>query len=68
MSADFVFHQQVTTEESCYRWIQWANFEAKIRGVQWVRVSFPPEVPLDMWFEGWLLKPEDQGPEPWKKS
>lgn len=67
MKADVIFTQQVTTEASCVKWIQWASCEARARGVQWARVSFPPERRLEMWFEGWLVKPDDNGPEPWKR-
>ena len=66
MTADFIAHQQVANGDSCYQWIQWAIFEGKARGIQWVRVSYPPKHPLEIWFEGWLVKPDDQGPEPWQ--
>lgn len=66
MSADFVVHQQVTNHESGTKWLVWVGFEAKARGMTWVRMSCPAEKPLEMWFEGWLVKPEGERPEPWK--
>lgn len=67
MTADFIVRQSVMSEASLYLWLQWANAEAKERGVSFVRLSHAPEKPLDIWYEGWLVKPEDQGPEPWRR-
>lgn len=68
MSADWIVRQNVLSETSLFLWLRWANAEAKERGISFVRVSRRPEEPLEIWYEGWVVKPDDQGPNPWKQT
>ena len=38
------------------------------KGATFARVSRPPGDPLHFWFEGWLVRPDEQGPHPWETA
>ena len=68
MTADFIEHKTMRGNGDRGPWVAetWAAMQAK--GATYGRLSHPIDDPDNMWMEGWLAMPADQGPHPWETA
>lgn len=64
--ADFIENKVMRGDGDQYPWVDETCKAMKAKGATFFRVSHPLDKPDDMWLEGWIVKPEHQGPHPWE--
>lgn len=64
--SDIIAARTFTNEEEIHAWLRATARDFKEKGMTFFRASHPPDDPLQMYLEGWKVRPDDQGPCPWE--
>lgn len=65
MSADTVV-KTILNGTGRREWVLEQTAKLRADGCTFFRLSHPIDKPDEMYLEGWIVKPEDQGPHPWE--
>jgi hypothetical protein len=67
MAADFI-QSALLFGKGRKEWVR-TNVELmRAKGATWFRLSHEPDKEDLLFLEGWITRPDDQGPEPWRKT
>lgn len=71
MKADFIEKHVFAADDDANAVREWTGAVAitmKAKGATFMRWSHPPDKPREIYIEGWIKRPDEQGPHPWETS